>query len=315
MENIKNIKYISLTQASSQCDYSQEYLSLRARQGKLKSVKIGRNWVTTEEWLKEYIKTIGMYAPETKSIKKQTLMEISLQPKIIKKLESYPPINLPVGEPNLQYNTAGLLKTINPLIHIGAAILLTIILFGIWVAIPYANNHSLVPTGNTVQNYGRLEIENLQRIIASVINLTGSISETNALADASSFWQSIKNIFNSAKSLVFGKSPPPTQNNLLATGDAVNQTNQLEQGIINDIQQRFDTFREDVGITRITGSKEGLVVVPSSDKDKVLKDKLSKSFSDEVTIEPQDETSGIIRPIFREVAQQSYIYMMVPLKN
>ena len=49
-------KYISLQIASQHCDYSQEYLSLRARQGKLKSVKFGRNWVTTKEWLEEYLK-------------------------------------------------------------------------------------------------------------------------------------------------------------------------------------------------------------------------------------------------------------------
>jgi len=52
--NINNI-YITLTDASKLCDYSQEYLSLRARQGKLKAVKQGRNWVTTKEWLDKYI--------------------------------------------------------------------------------------------------------------------------------------------------------------------------------------------------------------------------------------------------------------------
>ncbi|MEK9153146.1 MAG: hypothetical protein AAB723_00930, partial [Patescibacteria group bacterium] len=34
--------------------YSQEYLSLRARQGKLKAVKIGRNWLMAKEWIDEY---------------------------------------------------------------------------------------------------------------------------------------------------------------------------------------------------------------------------------------------------------------------
>ena len=54
---IKNKKliYISLADAAKHCDYSQDYLSLRARQGKLKAVKMGRNWVTRQEWLNEYI--------------------------------------------------------------------------------------------------------------------------------------------------------------------------------------------------------------------------------------------------------------------
>lgn len=51
----KGMNLISLSEAAKLCCYSQEYLSLRARQGKLKSVKTGRNWMTTPEWLKEYL--------------------------------------------------------------------------------------------------------------------------------------------------------------------------------------------------------------------------------------------------------------------
>ena len=53
-------KYISLADASQLCSYSQEYLGLRARQGKLKAVKVGRDWVTTENWLSDYIGEIGV---------------------------------------------------------------------------------------------------------------------------------------------------------------------------------------------------------------------------------------------------------------
>jgi len=45
--------YISLQEVTKFCNYSQEYLALRARQGKLKAIKIGRNWVTKKEWLEE----------------------------------------------------------------------------------------------------------------------------------------------------------------------------------------------------------------------------------------------------------------------
>ena len=48
-------KYISLQEATRHCSYSQEYLSLRARAGKLRAIKIGRNWVTTKSWLEEYV--------------------------------------------------------------------------------------------------------------------------------------------------------------------------------------------------------------------------------------------------------------------
>ena len=56
-----NNNYISLQEATKYCSYTQEYLSLRARQGKLKAVKIGRNWITKKEWVKEYIERVEEY--------------------------------------------------------------------------------------------------------------------------------------------------------------------------------------------------------------------------------------------------------------
>jgi hypothetical protein len=47
--------YISLAQASELCSYSQEYLSLRARQGRLEAVKFGRNWFIKVDGLSRYI--------------------------------------------------------------------------------------------------------------------------------------------------------------------------------------------------------------------------------------------------------------------
>src|SRR3989344_4980372 len=51
------LKYISLQEAAKLCKYSQEYLSLRARQGKLNAKKIKSRWVTTHGWLNEYIQS------------------------------------------------------------------------------------------------------------------------------------------------------------------------------------------------------------------------------------------------------------------
>lgn len=51
--------YISLAEASKLCPYSQEYLSLMARKGKLESIKLGRNWVTTRKAIREYLKRNG----------------------------------------------------------------------------------------------------------------------------------------------------------------------------------------------------------------------------------------------------------------
>lgn len=48
-------KYISLAEAAKLTSYSQDYISLLCRQGKMQAVKLGRNWVTTKEWVYSYI--------------------------------------------------------------------------------------------------------------------------------------------------------------------------------------------------------------------------------------------------------------------
>jgi len=55
-------EYISLREATKYCSYSQDYLKLRARQGKLKSIKLGRNWFTTKEWIEEYIRKVSKHS-------------------------------------------------------------------------------------------------------------------------------------------------------------------------------------------------------------------------------------------------------------
>ncbi len=39
-----------------ECPYAQEYLALRARQGLLDAVKIGRKWFSTKQALTDYIR-------------------------------------------------------------------------------------------------------------------------------------------------------------------------------------------------------------------------------------------------------------------
>lgn len=47
---------ISIAEAASLTPYSAEYLSLRARTGHLKAMKIARNWLTTREAVLSYLK-------------------------------------------------------------------------------------------------------------------------------------------------------------------------------------------------------------------------------------------------------------------
>jgi hypothetical protein len=56
-----NKDYISLAEGAEHSGYSQDYLRFRIRQGKLKAKKIGRNWLTTKEWLDEYSQRVADY--------------------------------------------------------------------------------------------------------------------------------------------------------------------------------------------------------------------------------------------------------------
>ena len=70
-----NHKYIPLAEAAKYCSYSADYLKLRARQGKLKAVKIGRIWVTKKEWVKEYVREMERYKKERRA--KKTKLQTS----------------------------------------------------------------------------------------------------------------------------------------------------------------------------------------------------------------------------------------------
>lgn len=48
---------ITLADATKYCSYSQAYLGKLAKEGKLEAVKLKRNWMTTKEAVKRYIKS------------------------------------------------------------------------------------------------------------------------------------------------------------------------------------------------------------------------------------------------------------------
>ncbi|MDP3982193.1 MAG: hypothetical protein Q8P70_01430, partial [bacterium] len=87
-------EHISLAEAAQLSGtYSQKYLNLRARQGKLKAIKIGNYWVTTKEWLYEYIQNMDIHNGGNGNGHKHSFVSPE------------PPINLPVEElPTSQFS-------------------------------------------------------------------------------------------------------------------------------------------------------------------------------------------------------------------
>ncbi len=65
--------YISLNEAAKYSGYSQEYLSLRARQGKLRALKVARNWMTKKEWIDEYLQRVKNFKNRLSDRKKEKI--------------------------------------------------------------------------------------------------------------------------------------------------------------------------------------------------------------------------------------------------
>jgi len=63
---------ISLTEATKYCNYSQEYLSKLAKEGRLDAHKMKRNWVTTKKAIEEYVAKHGQGKRPSNSIFKVT---------------------------------------------------------------------------------------------------------------------------------------------------------------------------------------------------------------------------------------------------
>ena len=62
-------KFISLAEAAKLTKYKQDYLGLLCRQGKLKGEKFGRNWVTTKEWILDYVEKVKYKGEEIIPVK------------------------------------------------------------------------------------------------------------------------------------------------------------------------------------------------------------------------------------------------------
>jgi hypothetical protein len=48
-------RFISLAEAAKGTPYTQEYLSLLVRKGKLPAIKFQRNWMTTHDAVRDYM--------------------------------------------------------------------------------------------------------------------------------------------------------------------------------------------------------------------------------------------------------------------
>ncbi len=253
-------QYISLQEAIKYCDYSQEYLSLRIRQGKLRGKKFARNWVTKKEWLEEYLKEVREH--NYNSVKN-----------------------------NFKYrrreNFIGLPKKDFP-----------------------------IPEGFFITQ------ELVPEILAPRPEF--SIKKFSALVFAAVF------VFIFCASILspslFQKKEIGQELSAMSAQSVLQSTSEIflkyGQWLQKSIDHQIVKIKTYIAYIRGLDKKPlaekeggGMVVVPSTEKDEALKEKIKTSFSDEVKVELTDESSGIITPIFKKKEGEKYLYIMVPVKN
>lgn len=342
--NKEEPKYISLQEATKYCPYSQDYLSLRARQGKLQAIKIGRNWITTKEWIEEYLKKVEEYNNNFKISKTVA-----------------PPENLPVAEEPFAELLFPKVDEKFPLskIRFGFVFALAFILIiagGVFgkesLKIVYEDLSPYIQeinqrfekeivqgwegTNKGVQEIGQAGDFVVEGIAKSVGESFATVSE-----DISQFSEDLsrfggKAISTTGKVASFGLAginqlTEVGQRTSASIFDSIKGIGQgiaegikgISQGVknivldlIKDISRLVTKPKEEIPEEPIVPkpAREGLVVIPSTEKDEEVKKKIKESFSDEVKVEPEDEISGIIIPIFREGEGEEYLYILVPLR-
>ncbi|MCX6760284.1 MAG: hypothetical protein NTW46_02995, partial [Candidatus Nealsonbacteria bacterium] len=224
--------------------------NLRIRQGKLKAVKLGRNWMTTKEWLDEYLKKIEKYEKETGRIFIKKIKPKFQEQPITSKKEG---IN--IGSSDLMAIGGVKIKSFLFPQKIIAVLAIIGIASSFFCGAIILNDKYILPSG-LVKN---LSAQTLQFIETTFSNYFSFLFDK-----ASKF---AEGIFKWPK--YFSLAPP-----------------------IKD---------------------QGSVVVPSTSEDGNLKIKIQNSFSDEVKVEPIDDTSGYIIPVFDDKSGDKYLYMMVPI--
>jgi len=262
-------KYISLHKATKFCDYSQEYLSLRARQGKLKAIKIGRNWITKKEWLENYLEEFNNNSEKKEQHKKE-----------IKSVK--PPNNLPI---ETSFNEFSIPIFVNEKqrffrfrFNFITVLIFTLIISGMVLIKQFSFQGAGIDREETSVTLSVLTSQENQASTIDVFKKYG-------------VWLMDSFKFNILKVRNFVFSP--------------------EEKMV--IVKEEEEVKIEVG--ELEQKKGGVVMIPSSDKNEENEEKIREAFSDEVRVEPEDETSGIITPIFRKKEGREYFYIMIPIEN
>jgi len=314
--------YISLRKASQYCEYSQDYLSLRARQGKLKAVKFDKIWVTKKEWLEEYLRRVEEYKNGfSKSAERRKFIFTNLP------YQSVPSRAIVVAGALIIILFSALTLSSHPSFEgIKEVAFLKTKFISDKSSEFFYNLHSDIKdnfvgyisytgdaTKNVIENARNVKREIEKEIKEKTYSISKSLSkkafDTSLLKDSAK--KRIELSFGEIKNKVFClvKRVRDFNKNIVYF---------LTKEVPNKIIAIFDKEKEDERAQKEILPKperKGLVVIPSTGDDEKIKEKIKFSFSDEVKVFPEDESSGIIVPVFREREGNKYLYILVPMRE
>ena len=328
MKDKKSLEYLSLQEATKYCHYSQEYLSLRARQGKLKAMKFGRNWVTKKEWLEEYLSKIGDYnnlrvkeaigPPKNLPIEARRYFDISKCREIISHLRGGPIrfaylaalafILLSAGVVFGKDSFKSVCQDLDPYIEkIGQAGDVAVGEIGK----SFQESFAILAGGFAEMGSGISRItENVELTAISAQEISQETIET--FKDFGNWLFSSLTRQTFALGQKIQKGPQKIIRGYITANDFVEE--KISQGY-KAITQLWRVPEKVEEKLTPKSAGEGLVVIPSTEKDEEIKKKIKESFSDEVKVEPVDKTSGIITPVFKEREGERYLYILVPIQE
>lgn len=293
----QNSKYISLQEATKHCNYSQEYLSLRARQGKLNSIKLGKDWVTTREWLKEYLERVNNFNNKRKAKK----------------------LGKELGQPHLAFVMAAIF-----------ILLITSIAFSKDGIIQSFEDLGPYLEKISYQDFSQNISEKISQLSLAIISPSKSESSANIFGKAIDAL-SLKIINFQDSEFVkdtFGETFSTFKEYGLWLTEEIEEKTRIVGLAISRFAWKISDSLEKTYRSLVRPSEkivekklvpraaeEGMVVIPSTEQNEEVKQKIKEAFSDEVKVEIEDKTSGIITPVFREKEGEKYLYILVPIKN
>ncbi|MCK4473727.1 DUF4200 domain-containing protein [Candidatus Parcubacteria bacterium] len=151
--NSKGKKLISLQEATKYCSYSQPYLRLRVRQGKLKAVKIENNWFTTKKWIEEYLQKIESFNGKRNSYFQKDIGKLKTEIERLKK-------EIKVLEPKKTFPTS-------PILVLKPALIAALVFILLCTGIVFGKD--------SIINFAEDVSENISENISKGANIAGEI--------------------------------------------------------------------------------------------------------------------------------------------